>query len=135
MKVVGLDGTEYSLNFATAASPRLNCSKLHSDARKLLELEFPFDEIHEEVTIPGTGGLSVDFMIGSRRIIVEVQGEQHYKFNNFHFVDKAAFLAQQNRDRKKRKWCELNRMILIELPYNEKEEKWLDRILRGKHAK
>jgi hypothetical protein len=60
--------------------------------------------------------------------MVEVQGEQHYKFNNHFFDNKLEFYRAQARDRLKEEWCVTNHFFLIQLPYNETDEKWLERI-------
>ena len=36
--------------------------------------------------------------------------------------------TKKDRDREKREWCELNSIEYIELPYNEKENQWVERI-------
>ena len=71
------------------------------------------DRILEEVTLPGTKTirskcLRADFYIPNRNLIVEVHGEQHFRFNAFHFDDKLAFFRAQARDRNKADWCKLN---------------------------
>jgi hypothetical protein len=116
MKVVGLDGQEHRINL-TKYKPKEKCSKLHARARILLAKEFPCDIIYEEVPLPGckderqTRPLFADFLVASRDIVVEVQGEQHYKFNNFFFNNKLEFFRAQARDRKKREWCDVNEIV------------------------
>jgi hypothetical protein len=136
MKITGLDGREYSWNLIKYKA-REKCSKLHARARLVLTNEFPYDTIYEELTLPGskderqTKTLSADFCIPSRNLMVEVQGEQHYKFNPHFFDNKLAFFRAQARDRLKQEWCELNNFMLVQLPYNESDEQWLERI-RGR---
>ena len=133
MKIQGLDGREYNWNI-TKYKARENCSKLHARAREVLTNEFPYDIIYEELTLPGskderqTRTLSADFCIPSRNLMVEVQGEQHYKFNPHFFNNKLEFYRAQARDRLKAEWCRINHMTLIQLPYNESDEQWLERI-------
>jgi very-short-patch-repair endonuclease len=81
----------------------------------------------EEVPLPGTK-LYFDFLVPSANLAVEVQGEQHYKFNSFFHKHKAGLLASKSRDRQKREWCELNGITLLEFPYNESDEQWKLRI-------
>jgi len=91
---------------------------------------FPYDRILEEVTLPGTKTgsrrslLYADLYVPNRSLIVEVHGEQHFKFNSFFHKDKMAFFKAQARDKDKRAWCDLNDMTLIELNYNESEDEW-----------
>lgn len=124
MKFIGFDKKEYTLTFKN--KQRSNCSKLHERAREVIREVFKNDNIYEEVTLPGSSinrqPLTADFFIPCYRIMVEVQGEQHYKFNNFHFKNKKAFLLAQARDRKKKEWCEINNITLIELGYNNESE-------------
>lgn len=93
-------------------------------ARELLSKTFPYSSIYEEVTLLGTG-LIADFFIPDIRIIVEVHGEQHYKFVKRFHKTQAGFAASKKRDRIKQEWCDLNDIIYIELPFNKKEE-WAD---------
>src|SRR3990167_9072520 len=118
MKILGLDDKEYSLSLSSSTS---NTSKLHNKARELLVELYPFDRIFENITLPGSKTqyrkslLFADFLILSIRTMVEVQGEQHYKFNAHFFQNKMEFFKAQARDRDKKKWCEINNICLIEL--------------------
>ena len=130
MKFKGFDGQEYPLTFID--KKRGIVSKYHEKARLLLKELYPFDKIYEEIGLPGSRTeknkqLFVDFFIPSRRIIVEVQGEQHEKFNSFHYSNKLDFYKAKNRDQTKKIWCELNRITLIELKYDDTDN-WRDRI-------
>jgi len=133
MKIVGLDDREYSWNI-TKYKAREKCSKLHARARIILTKAFPCDIIYEELTLPGTKNerqtrpLFADFMVSSRSLVVEVQGEQHYKFNSFFFDNKIEFYKAQARDRNKQEWCNINSLTLVCLPFNETDDQWLERI-------
>ena len=133
MKIIGLDGKEYLWN-VTKYKAKAKCSKLHMRARTLLATEFPCDKIYEELTLPGikderqTRPLFADFFIPLRQLMVEVQGEQHYKFNSHFFDNKLEFYRAQARDRLKVEWCQINEFTLIQLPFNETDEQWLQRI-------
>jgi len=133
MKVTGLDGREHLWN-VTKYKARAKCSKLHARARQVLTTEFPYDTIYEELTLPGskderqTKTLSADFFVPTRQLMVEVQGEQHYKFNSHFFENKLEFFRAQARDRLKKDWCELNKFMLVQLPFNEDDQQWLQRI-------
>lgn len=133
MKIIGLDNKEYRWNI-TKYKARENCSKLHARARNLLTKEFPYDTICEELTLPGskderqTRPLFADFFIPQRKLMIEVQGEQHYKFNSHFFNNKLEFFKAQARDKSKSEWCNINEIDLVQLPYNESDEQWLQRI-------
>lgn len=82
---------------------------------------FPYSSVYEEVTLLGTG-LIADFFIPDVRVIVEVHGEQHYKFVKRFHKTQAGFAASKKRDRIKQEWCDLNDIIYVELPFDRKNE-------------
>lgn len=125
MKVLGLDGKEYYLN-TVKDSINDNKSQLHLAARQLLHSIFPLESIIEEVKIPRTR-LFIDFFIPTKEIVVEVHGEQHYKYNTHFFKNKLEFFEAVKRDQKKIDWCEINNFTFIALPFNEKD-KWREYI-------
>ena len=120
MKVLGLDGKQYSWNLAQYTSNNRNVSQLHSKARALLQEMYPMDAILEELLLPGTR-LFADFYIHRLKMIVEVHGEQHYKYNAHFFSSKRDFLEAKKRDQDKKNWAELNGITLVELPFNEQK--------------
>jgi len=124
MKVIGLDGREYVWAIHQHAVNNRKSSKLHQHARDILKEIFPFEQILEEVKLPGSSSppLWADFFIPGPRLIIEVHGEQHYKFNNFHFKNKMEFFKAKARDNKKIEWCELNDIEVISLSYKEKDQ-------------
>lgn len=130
MKVIGLDNCEYNLKLDKRANDR-ECSSYHVAARKLLKEMFLFDQIREEVFLPGCkGSLYLDFFLPLRKLAVEVQGEQHYRFiPHFHGQQiERGFVAGQKRDRDKREFCEINSIILVEFPYTESVNEWRERV-------
>jgi len=134
MNVKGLDGREYSWTPARNQSRSKEKSSLHNKAKKLLEEIYPFDRILEEVSLPGSKTsrrksiLRADLFIPNRSLIVEVHGEQHFKYNSHFFKDKMSFYKAQARDRDKSEWCVLNNIKLIELKYNEDIYEWRRKI-------
>lgn len=135
MNIIGLDNKEYNLIFKRSKRNKKNESKYHKRARSVLTNEFPCFIIYEEVALPGTKNerqrrpLFADFFIPEKRIIVEVQGEQHYKYNEFFYKkDKLAFFTAQSRDRNKQRWCSINNITLIELPFCDTDEEWVYKI-------
>lgn len=132
MKITGFDDREYSLNLAKAQSNSDNMrkSQYHLRARKLIKEKFSFYPIYEEVMLPGskthnTGLLCADFFLPRQPLVIEVHGEQHYKFNAFYHVTKAKFRLHRRRDRLKAEWCDLNDIQIIVLPWNM-ENSWID---------
>ena len=130
MRIKGLDGKEYNWNPSAVQAKAQSRSSLHLKAKELLDNLFPYDRILEEVSLVGSKTnrrksiLRADFFIPNRNLVVEVHGEQHYKFNNFFFKDKMSFYKAKARDSEKREWCELNDIQLIEFNYNEDIDEW-----------
>jgi hypothetical protein len=130
LRVIGFDKKIYNINFSKSAhkSFRENKSAYHNKARKLISEIFPFEVVYEETTLPGsrtraTGLLYADFIIPKLSIIIEVHGEQHYKFSKFFHKTKKGFQEHKRRDFKKIEWCLLNDITMIVLPF-DKEEEW-----------
>src|SRR5687767_4058839 len=116
MIVVGLDGKEYNFTFGKYINnARSTASSHHKRARLLLQKVHPLERVLEEVPLPGTGRqpLYADFFIPRLQTVVEVHGEQHYKFNDFHYRSKLEFYQAVARDKKKKEWCELNDITYI----------------------
>ena len=134
MKITGLDGKEYSWNPSGKESSSKKRSNLHEKAKKLLDILFPYDRILEEVSLAGTnkdirrGTLRADFFIPNRNLIVEVHGEQHFKFNKFFFKDKLSFFKAQARDRDKKEWCRINDIKIVEFNHDENIDDWRKKI-------
>lgn len=134
MKVIGLDEKEYNLNFIVNSSVREKVSSYHQAARTLIKSMFPMERVYEEVTLPGTStqvnkkALYADFFIPNLRIVIEVQGEQHYLFSPFFHNSKKDFYLSLARDRDKKEFCRINGFTLIELPYTENIDEWRQRI-------
>lgn len=132
MKVKGLDGKTYNLDLTghvpldSDTRPR---SRYHKRARALLAEMFPLDRRLEEVVIPASNGLSIDILLPSRNLALEIQGEQHYRFVPFFHQDRLGYWKALRRDIEKRNWCELNEIRLVELPFNEDDDAWRKRIL------
>ena len=130
MKVIGLDGREYSWSAARKQGKGNKKSSLHKKARKILNEIFPFDRVLEEISLPGTRSqtrkttLFADFYIPNRSLMVEVHGRQHFEYISFFHEDRLAFHKAKARDRDKRVWCEINHIELIEFLFNESEEEW-----------
>jgi very-short-patch-repair endonuclease len=130
MKFKDFRGREVEVNLAQSKNPirdKSNCkSKIQWRVGQILQGLFPGFVLLEEFNIPGSR-FYLDFLLPGLRIAIEVDGEQHYKFNKFHHRDRAGFLRAQSRDRDKEEWCALNNIKLIRIRKNEDiEEKILD---------
>ena len=131
MKVIGLDGRKYNWNFAKHSAQSHNPSQLHQDVKKFLRENFGTTIIFEEVFLPGSNGLRLDFYIPAFKIAIECQGEQHYIYNSYFHKEVIGFHKSILRDENKRKWCELNNILLIEIPYYLDQSKWSSLFQKG----
>lgn len=68
----------------------------------------------EEFPIPGER-LWLDFYLPHHNLAFEYQGQHHDEFNKFFHGDKSGFVKSQKRDERKRQWCALNSIVLIEV--------------------
>ena len=135
MKTRGLDGQVHNWKlhgYVVRASESRPRSKLHLKARTILKDIFQTVQILEEVAAPitRTEKLFFDFYINTVKLVVEVHGQQHYKFNTLFHSSAQDFANQRKRDRRKVEWCEYNNITYVELPYNEDEDQWVSRINR-----
>ncbi len=121
MKFLDLSGRPHIFNFSKLCRDVDSPSGLHLSARVLIKKRFPFSSIYEEVTLPGLG-LVADFFIPDIKVMVEVHGEQHYKFVKRFHKSQAGFIASKKRDRLKQEWCEINDVVYVELPFDQKSE-------------
>jgi hypothetical protein len=132
MQIKDLDGNlcHWQLIGGIAHGKAKNKSALHLLARDLVHKCFPTMQILEEVPIPlrRSETLYLDFYIPLLKRTIEVHGEQHYKFVPFYHNTLLGFVKHKKRDQEKQEWCETNGITYIELPFNEDEEAWSNRI-------
>lgn len=138
MKIIGLDGKTYTWNpiHYVVDVFEENQSSLHKKAYQILKSTYPNETIYQEVMLAGTKTksrstiLRADFFIPTQKLVVEVHGEQHFKFNNWFYENKIDFYKAQGRDRDKKEWCEINGFRLVELLPKESEKEWTKKIAR-----
>ena len=118
MKLIGLDGKEYIYNFNKICKEAPNPSLLHLSAREVVKKIFGLCSIYEEVQLLGSK-LVADFFIPDMKVMIEVHGEQHYKYIKRFHKTQAGFLRAKKNDISKQEWCNINEYIYIELPYNK----------------
>lgn len=132
MLIVDLDGNHHKLNLRGNISHAKNNNKssFHMRARKLINNLFPTLQILEEVAIPirKSETLYMDFYLPLNKTCIEVHGEQHYKFVAHYHNNQMGFIKHKKRDRDKMEWCYINDIRYIELPYNETDTEWTNRI-------
>lgn len=115
-------------NWTPKGGPRKKRSSYHLAAMKLIKSIYPMDNILEEVSVPGER-LFLDIFLPVRRLVIEVNGQQHYEFNSHFYDDKLDFGAAQGRDKRKQEWCEINEIELVVLDSKDDEQHWQQLIL------
>jgi len=90
-------------------------SKLQGKIKEFLKVFWDGDVVFEEFPVVGTR-LTLDFYNATKHIAIEVQGNQHTKYNKFfHKGNKMNYLHQLKRDDDKLAFCDLNSIKLIEV--------------------
>lgn len=133
MKVYDLDHNQYSISLGgnvVAHNDNRAKSNYHLRARKLLRAEFPTCQVLEEVNINLHKNMKafIDFFVMPKQIVVEVHGEQHYKYSSLFHKSRIDFIKQKQRDTKLIEWCAVNNFQYIELKFNEDDQEWLSKI-------
>ena len=116
-KLVGKDVVKYRINWNKKCR-----SKIQFKVKQFL---LPYWRNHicfEEFPVYGTR-LKVDIINFTRKIAIEVQGNQHYSFNKFfHSNSRMKYLDSIRRDNQKIEWLELNNIKLVEILENEVQD-------------
>ena len=124
MTILDINGEITKVSIKESDWPRRNKNGTREKKiREVLDEHFPFDIILEQFVVPGTR-LTVDFYIPKKKMVVEVQGAQHFEYTSFFHgqKNKMKFVKQQIRDQQKASWCDLNGFRLIEIFPKETEE-------------
>ena len=122
MNIVRLDGVV--VKWKPVGKERANASKLHKEAVSDLRTIFGHPMILEECRIEIDAGKHVyfDIYLPQFNLFVEINGEQHYRFNPHFHKNPMDFMRQKRRDNEKLQWCRLNNFPIASLPYNKREE-------------
>lgn len=112
-------------------------SKIQERIYLLLTELFPNARIKKEYKIKyKRRTLFVDFYIPFLNLVIEVDGRQHNKFNNFYHKSFFQFYESYRRDRLKEDWAIENKICLIRINENEArkitKEELLRRIINAK---
>lgn len=104
-------------------------SRFQERVKSLLKPYWFADIVFEELPVIGTR-LTIDFYNANRKIALEVDGNQHYKFNkHFHGNNRSKFLGQLQRDEKKEYFCEINNIRLVRILESDKlDEELLNKL-------
>jgi hypothetical protein len=100
-----------------------SASKIQFRAKQFFKTYWEHHIVYEEFPVYGTR-LRVDLINFTKKIAIEVHGQQHFKFNKFfHSNSRIKFFQSMKRDWEKTEWLELNDIKLVEL-----EEKDIDNL-------
>lgn len=117
MKFKTLDGKEKTVKNIKSLIikwDKKSRSKFQFNVKQFLMPFWKGDVVFEELKIVGTR-LSLDFYNANKKIAIEVQGHQHFKYVKFFHQSRINYLNQMKRDVKKNEFCELNNIILVEI--------------------
>ena len=90
-------------------------SKLQFNTKQFFKQYWENHIVYEEFPVFGSR-MKVDMVNVTKKIAVEVNGEQHDNFNKFfHGNSRSKYLQSIKRDAEKRQWLELNDFIIIEI--------------------
>lgn len=131
MKVTGLDNKQYTMylvDYQPKPSDTRPRSDLHLEVRTLLRELYPSFRLLEEIPLPGSGGLFVDFFIPQLKLMVEAHGRQHYEYVHFFHEDMTGFMKSKKRDANKAQWCKINKITLVICSYAENKDVWKERL-------
>lgn len=94
-------------------------SDLQFQVKQFLKQFWIASLVYEEFPVFGTR-MRVDFINLTRKIAIEVNGDQHYSYNShFHKGSKHEFFKSFERDEKKKDWLKMNSFKYIELDTND----------------
>ena len=95
-------------------------SELETQVLKMLKEVFPKYRVTEQYSVYYMGTqLFFDFYIQALNVLIECQGEQHYKFvPHFHGVQ-TEFKGSEKRDQLKREWAKQENISLLEIKFDE----------------
>jgi len=90
-------------------------SKLQYKFKEFFYLYWKNHIVYEEFPVYGSM-LKVDLLNATKKIAVEIQGDQHESFNKFfHDNSRLKYLQSIKRDVKKEKWLEINEFKFLQL--------------------
>lgn len=111
MKYKSLKGKEFTLTFGKKWKNESR-SKFQAACAEVIKTRYPHDQILEEFYVPHDK-FYIDFFIPARAVALEIQGRQHGEFVKHFHKTRRNFISAQDRDLRKQKWCDLNRVALV----------------------
>ena len=90
-------------------------SKFQRAVKLFLKPYWKDDLVFEELPVLGTR-MTIDIYNANKKIAVEADGNQHRQFiGGFYHASPLDYLNQIKRDVKKREWCEVNGILLVNI--------------------
>ena len=109
-KLISKNVTKYKVDWEKSCR-----SKIQFEVKNFLKDYWVNHICYEEFPVFGTR-MKVDLVNFTRKIAVEVQGDQHNQYNKFfHGGSRDKYLASIKRDMKKINWLELNDFNVLEI--------------------
>lgn len=104
------DVTKYAIKWG--AKSRSNYQR---QVKEFLKAFWSRHMVYEEFPVVGTR-MTLDIVNLTKRVALEIQGEQHGEYNAFfHNGSEINYWNQLGRDADKKEWCELNNIRLVEI--------------------
>ena len=77
-----------------------------------------------------TNNAYIDFMVfkDNKRIAIQYNGEQHYKFSNYFHKTYDKYLEQRKRDIAVKEWCDKRNITFLEIPYTWTDDEIISKI-------
>ena len=98
-------------------------SNFEEGTLSLLKGAFPSAKIVSQHSVSYMGSqLFFDFYLPALNILIECQGEQHYKFVTHFHGTQAEYKEAARRDQLKREWAKQQGIPLLEIKFNERPE-------------
>lgn len=89
-------------------------SEIEESVYEVIKSAFPNFKVHRQYYIKLEGQrLFFDFFIKELNILIEVQGQQHYKFSKFYHGSLRGFYNSKKRDNMKKYWAAENGYCLV----------------------
>lgn len=111
-----------------ASRGEITIEEILKESGMVFKEEYSFEGLNS----PNGRPLRFDFAVfdddGHLDFLIEYQGRQHYEASS-KFGGKKGLYQQQYNDNKKRRFCALNDITLIEIPYTDEHQLSLDYIL------
>ena len=109
-KVASKNVSQYLVDWDAASR-----SKVQFNTKQFLKKYWKNHIVYEEFPVYGSM-LKIDLLNATKKIAIEIQGNQHESFNKFfHNNSRLKYLESIKRDVKKAKWIENNGFKLLEL--------------------